>query len=134
MERFTKLLVNDTYILLMGDEVYGAIHAEDHLLAAVAADGLLDIGFYGNDSFVLMDGAQTILVDCATLNELDMVSVSAYGGIVNSSEEDGIYYYYENGSISHLPSMLQEKNSYMSLPDKNYADDVLIPDAMIFVF
>ena len=132
LDGVTKILAHDTYILLMGEVAYGAIHAENHELVAAAADGMQDMGFYGKDSFVVMDGSETILVDCTTLDVIGMANVFSYGGIIRSSEERGIYYY-ELGDIRYLSALNQKDRSYMSLPDKNYVNDVLMDDDSVYV-
>ncbi|MBE5766608.1 MAG: extracellular solute-binding protein [Clostridiales bacterium] len=131
LDKIKKLLVNDAYILALGSEAYVSVHMESHALAGGVANELTDIAFFGEDTHVLIDGATTVICDNATLDVVHMLVSSADGIIVSSSEEEGIYWY-RLGGISCLSSVESVATGYMSLPDKNYVDDVLMDDEAVY--
>ena len=131
LEGFTKILVNNTYILVMGDTGLGTIHAKNHILVGAAADGLCDISFYGENSFLLTDGIGASIMDCSTLDELEWAPVSLFGKILKSSEADGIYLY-SAGTITYRPFLSETDENYMLLSNKDDIQDVFLGEKLVY--
>jgi len=135
IDNFTKILVNDTYIIIMGDEEYGAIHKENHRLKSGVVEGMQDIGFYNENSFVLLqEGIASLLVqiDCNTLEDIALAPLSHYDGIAFSSEHEGCYVYFKD-SIHFLRSLDETVNTYMTLQSDAYIYDMCIGEGTIYI-
>jgi len=94
VDNFRKILANDTYIIVMGDEEYGTISRKEHTLNISTAQRLGDIDFYNEDSFLLVKNAELVRLEYATLMDTDGELLSD-GQKVAGDSENGIYLYDE---------------------------------------
>ena len=136
IDNFKKLLVNDTYIILMGDEEYGAIDKAAHIMASGVVSGVKDIGFYNDDSFLLlqeMDMASLLVqLDCSNAEDVELAQIYIEGKIAYSSETEGFYLYNEN-QIYHMESFEEAEYNYMTLPVEEHILDMYIGQDAVYV-
>ena len=135
IERFTKMLVNEKYIILMNGAEYAVIDAAAHTMLGGAADGVLDISLYDGESFVIVQNRGSspyARLNCKTLEVMEEINLhTGYSGIVSAGADEGIYLY-DNSRIDHMASFEADKKVYKNIPDAQFVRDILMDAENIY--
>ncbi|MBE5766913.1 MAG: hypothetical protein E7335_07105 [Clostridiales bacterium] len=125
-DRFSKMLANEKYIVLMSDGQYTVINADAHTVASGVSEELFDICLCDAESFMIAeDGmlARYARVDFETLEVIEARFNVAFEGMAFSSPDEG-FYLYDGGDVYHMDFADGEEQIYRCLLDVQHVWDL----------
>ncbi|MBE5766015.1 MAG: extracellular solute-binding protein [Clostridiales bacterium] len=137
IEQITKILVNETYILLMAGETAATLNLNTGNFVWSSIAGLTDIAVYNKEHFIVcaeVAGCTLSLLKYTTLEEVEYISTGGiYHGICLSAEDSGIYCY-NNNNIFGAEKMNRSAafKTYATFKKEGTVESVMMDDENIY--